>query len=77
IQESRYEHLKSDLENFARAFKAQRGLDTSLDESESALDWLGNIMKLAMAQFSIGERFNINKKYVSEVEKYLAAHFIQ
>ncbi|GLT17752.1 hypothetical protein GCM10007938_15300 [Vibrio zhanjiangensis] len=77
IQESRYEHLKSDLENFARAFKAQRGLITSFDESESALDWLGNIMKLAMAQFRIGERFNINKKYVSEVEKYLAAHFIQ
>ncbi len=77
IQDSRYEHLKSDLENFARAFKAQRGLDTSLDESESALDWLGNIMNLAMAQFSFGERFNVNKKYVSEVEKHLAAHFIQ
>ncbi|CAE6906145.1 hypothetical protein ACOMICROBIO_FLGHMIGD_01772 [Vibrio sp. B1FLJ16] len=77
IQESRYEHLKSDLENFARAFKTQRNLDTSLDESESALDWLGHIMKLATAQFSVGERFNINKKYVSEVEKHLASHFIQ
>ncbi|MDF2153717.1 DNA phosphorothioation-dependent restriction protein DptG [Vibrio sp. CAU 1672] len=77
IQESNYEHLKSELENFARAFKSQRNLDTTLDDSESALDWLGNIMKLAMAQFSIGERFNINKKYVSEVEKYLATHFIQ
>ncbi len=77
IQESSYEHLKSELENFARAFKSQRELDTSLDESELALDWLANIMKLAMAQFSVGERFNINKKYVSEVEKYLASHFIQ
>ncbi|WP_408901222.1 DNA phosphorothioation-dependent restriction protein DptG [Photobacterium piscicola] len=77
IQESRYEHLKSELENFARAFKSQRSLDTLLDESECALDWLGNIMKLAMAQFSVGERFNINKKYVSEVEKHLASNFIQ
>ncbi|NOH72986.1 DNA phosphorothioation-dependent restriction protein DptG [Vibrio pectenicida] len=77
IQESKSPHLKDQLENFARAFKSKRSLDTSLDESESALDWLGNIMKLASAQFSVGERFNINKKYVAEVEKYLASHFIQ
>ncbi|OLQ79851.1 DNA phosphorothioation-dependent restriction protein DptG [Photobacterium proteolyticum] len=77
IQESSSEHLKQDLENFAKAFRTQRKLDISLEESDSALDWLGNIMKLAIAQFSVGERFNINKKYVSEVEKYLASHFIQ
>ncbi|MEZ9132903.1 DNA phosphorothioation-dependent restriction protein DptG [Vibrio breoganii] len=77
IQESKSAHLKESLENFARAFRSQRNLETTLDESDSALDWLGNVMKLASAQFSVGERFNINKKYVSEVEKYLASHFIQ
>ncbi len=77
IQESKSTHLKEQLEKFARAFKSQRNLDTDLEESELALDWLGNVMKLALAQFSVGERFNINKKYVSEVEKYLASHFIQ
>jgi DNA phosphorothioation-dependent restriction protein DptG len=30
-----------------------------------------------MAQFSFGERFNINKRYVVEIEKALATHFIQ
>ncbi|GGA93454.1 DNA phosphorothioation-dependent restriction protein DptG [Agarivorans gilvus] len=69
--------VKSKLENFARAFRSQRNLDTPLEESDSALVWLGNIMKLAMAQFAIGERANINKRYVIEVEKNLASHFIQ
>ncbi|MGF1742047.1 DNA phosphorothioation-dependent restriction protein DptG [Vibrio profundum] len=77
IQESNFEHLAVELENFAKAFKSQRNLDTNLDESESAIDWLGNVMKLGIAQFSFGERFNINKKYVTEVEKHLASHFIQ
>lgn len=77
IQDSNFEHLKDQLEGFAKAFRSQRGLDTQLEETDSAIGWLGNIMKLAMAQFMVGERFNINKKYVAEVEKYLASHFIQ
>ncbi|WP_390338775.1 DNA phosphorothioation-dependent restriction protein DptG [Vibrio harveyi] len=77
IQESKSAHLKEQLEKFARAFKSHRNLDTSFNESDCALDWLANIMKLAIAQFSVGERFNINKKYVSEIETYLASPFIQ
>ncbi|GAD80224.1 DNA phosphorothioation-dependent restriction protein DptG [Vibrio ezurae] len=77
IQDSKYLHLKDKLENFARAFKSQRNLDTTLIESDSAIDWLDNVMKLAVAQFSVGERFNINKRYVVEVEKALASPFIQ
>ena len=77
IQESKSTHLKEQLEHFARAFKSHRNLDTSLNESDCALDWLANIMKLAVAQFSVGERFNINKKYTSEIETHLASPFIQ
>lgn len=77
IRESNYEHLQSKLENFARAFKAKRNLDTPLKDSECALDWLDNIIKLALAQFTVGERLNINKKYVKDVEKHLASDFIQ
>ncbi|AJR09783.1 DNA phosphorothioation-dependent restriction protein DptG [Photobacterium gaetbulicola] len=77
VQDSKLDNLTMELANFARAFKSQRNLNTPLEESESSLDWLTNIMKLAMAQFSFGERFNINKKYVAEVEKTLASHFIQ
>ncbi|WP_133180948.1 DNA phosphorothioation-dependent restriction protein DptG [Shewanella decolorationis] len=69
--------IKSRLEAFAYAFKNQRQLDTEFTRSDSALDWLDNIIKLAMAQFNVGERLNINKKYVQEVEKHLAANFIQ
>ncbi len=77
IESSNYEHLTPQLENFAKAFRSQRNLDTTLQESDSALDWIANIMKLAMAQFSFGERFIINKRYVVEIEKALATHFIQ
>ena len=77
IQESKLEDLAIKLENFAKAFRSQRGLDTDFGEASTSIEWLGNIMKLAMAQFMVGERFNINKKYVGEIEKYLAANFIQ
>ncbi|MEZ9590751.1 DNA phosphorothioation-dependent restriction protein DptG [Vibrio breoganii] len=77
IEESNREDLSQRLENFARAFRSQRQLNTSFDEANSALDWLNNIVKLAIAQFSVGERFNINKRYMLEVEKTLASHFIQ
>lgn len=69
--------LKPKLEAFAHAFRSQRQLDTEFIRSESSLDWLENIMKLAMAQFNFGERLNINKKYVQEVETHLAANFVQ
>lgn len=78
IQGSKLENLKTQLENFARAFRSERGLENiALNESDSALDWLGNVMTLAQKQFQVGERKNINKKYVDEVNKYLAIHFFQ
>ncbi|MFS1873313.1 DNA phosphorothioation-dependent restriction protein DptG [Enterovibrio norvegicus] len=69
--------VKTKLENFATAFRSQRELRTEFFETDTALDWLGNIMQLAIDQFEVGERLNINKKYVAEVEKYLANHFVQ
>lgn len=77
IQASQLDELATKLANFARAFRSQRELNTSLEESDSPLVWLGNIMKLAVAQFNVGERVNINKRYVQEIEKQLASHFIQ
>lgn len=78
IKESPLENLKTQLENFARAFRSERGLNNViLTESDSALDWLGNVMDLAQKQFEVGERKNINKKFVDEVNTYLASHFIQ
>ncbi|WP_112478796.1 DNA phosphorothioation-dependent restriction protein DptG [Vibrio variabilis] len=77
IENSNHEYLVPQLENFAKAFRSQRKLDTALLESDDAIDWIANIMKLAMAQFAKGERFNINKRYVVEIEKALAPHFIQ
>ncbi|MCE7577310.1 DNA phosphorothioation-dependent restriction protein DptG [Aliivibrio fischeri] len=77
IHESEYEHLTERLKNFAYAFKAKRKLKTTLEDSDLAIDWLANIMKLAMAQFDVGDRLKINKEYVTEIEKYLASHFIQ
>ena len=78
IKESQLENLKEQLENFARAFRSERALShLTLIDSDSALDWLGHIMMLAQEQFEIGERKNINKKFVDEVNKYLASHFIQ
>lgn len=77
IQESNLEELHIPLAKFARAFRTQRDLNIHLEDSECAIVWLDNIMKLAMAQFAVGERFKINKRFVGEVEKYLASHFIQ
>ncbi|MGY5450545.1 DNA phosphorothioation-dependent restriction protein DptG [Agarivorans sp. MS3-6] len=79
IESSAKDNLVDILRNFARAFRSQRNLSTYFQESESALDWLENIIVLANAQFadSTTERPAINKKYVNEVEKSLAKSFIQ
>ena len=78
IQRSEYDcHTR--LRNFALAFRSQRELETRLEESESSIDWLANIIKLTIAQFedSKTDRPGINKKYVAEIEKNLAVGFIQ
>ncbi len=79
IQNCKLESVATQLKNFAYAFRAQRKLDTELEHYEEAIDWLDNIVKLAIAQFndSKTDRPAINKKYVGEVEKQLAANFIQ
>jgi DNA phosphorothioation-dependent restriction protein DptG len=79
IQNCKLESVATQLKNFSYAFRAQRKLDTELEHYEEAIDWLGNIVKLAIAQFndSKTDRPAINKKYVGEVEKQLAANFIQ
>jgi len=79
IQCSEYEGLKDTLRNYALAFRANRKLNTPLEEAEDAMGWLENIVKLAMAQFLDikTERPNINKKYVGEIDKYIASGFIQ
>ena len=78
VQDSGLETLNKDLENFAKAFCTQRELNyTFSDNSYTALDWLEQIIRIAQAQFQVGERKNINKRYVIEIEKTLASHFIQ
>lgn len=78
VKNSGFEHLASCLENFAKAFRSQRNLSFKFDENaKSSIDWLGQIMKLAQVQFQVGERLNINKKYVADIEKKLSSQFIQ
>ncbi|MBE8233353.1 MAG: DNA phosphorothioation-dependent restriction protein DptG [Endozoicomonadaceae bacterium] len=77
VEDSHYDCVTR-LRNFATAFKSQRELDTRLEEGDSGINWLNNIIKLTIAQFrdSKTDRPGINKKYVAEVEKHLAAGFI-
>lgn len=78
VQDSGFDNLKEHLENFARAFCTQRELTYKFNENAyTALDWLEQIMRIAQVQFQVGERQNINKRYVIEIEKTLASHFIQ
>ncbi len=78
VKESKSEYLETYLKNFALAFKSKRELKVDVAAS-SASDWLAIIFDLAKAQFKDHktERPAINKKYVSEIEKYFATHFIQ
>ena len=71
--------IKEKLQNFAYAFRSQRELNTELTESDDAIVWVDNIMKLAIAQFADVKttRGSINNKYVKEIEKYIASGFIQ
>ncbi len=79
IANSQNETVADRLSCFAKAFRSNRNLSTELIKDGDALDWLDQILKLATAQFedSSTERPAINKKYVGEVEKYLAGDFVQ
>jgi len=79
IERSKNESTRYRLEAFAKAFRSNRGLTNILTDCSESLDWLEQILSLAVAQFedTSTERPAINKKYVAEVEKYLAGDFVQ
>ncbi|XAW90334.1 DNA phosphorothioation-dependent restriction protein DptG [Vibrio sp. CDRSL-10 TSBA] len=79
IERNKNQTTRERLEFFAKAFKSNRNLSNVLPDSGDALDWLEQILGLAIAQFedTSTERPAINKKYVGEVEKYLASDFVQ
>lgn len=69
------------IKKFGYAFKEQRKLSTDLKQSDDVLDWLDNLMKLAVDQFKKGlvdsTRHDINKNYVKELELQIGGAFIQ
>ena len=69
------------IRRFAIAFKEQRKLNTVFKQSDYVLDWLENLMKLAIDQFQKGlidsTRYDINKNYVKELEIQVGGAFIQ
>ena len=78
IQQSQNETVCDRLAQFAKAFKANRNLDMALEESDEVFKWLEQLLALSVAQFEdkTTERPAINRKYVSEIEKYLASGFV-
>lgn len=69
------------IKKFAYVFKEQRNLSTALKQSNDVLDWIDNLMKLAIDQFKKGlvdsTRHDINKKYIKELELQIGETFIQ
>lgn len=78
MRENQNESMCERLAQYARAFKANRNLTTELIESDDAFKWLGQLLKLGMDQFEDNstDRPAINRKYVAEIEKHLAAGFV-
>ncbi len=77
IQNSQFDHLEEKLKQFAFAFKNKRRLNVEMKEAASSLDWLGNVLFLAEAQFKAGGKKGLDEKYASSVEKIMATPFIQ
>ena len=66
------------LDDYANAFKENRGLNTTLKDVQDPLDALENLLKLSVAQFAPGESRNeINLLYIRAVESELCSHFVQ
>ena len=69
------------IRKFAISFKEERNLSTELCDSNDVLDWLENLMTLAIAQFDDklkkSTRNEINEKYVREIEQRIGSGFIQ
>lgn len=66
---------------FAMSFKEQRNLNTELKQSSEVLDWIDNLIKLAIDQFSKdlpdSSRYDVNRKYVNEVVELICEGFAQ
>lgn len=66
---------------FAICFKEQRKLNTELKQSNDVLDWIDNLIKLAISQFSKdlpdSSRYDVNRKYVKEVVELICEGFVQ
>ncbi len=66
------------LKAYAQAFKADRDLSISLNESEDPLDALADLLKMSRMQFASKQsRHQINKDYVKVTESEFCGHFIQ
>lgn len=66
------------LKNYAQAFKENRDLDLSLNESDNPQDVLADLLKLSRMQFGAKEsRHEINKLYVKATESEFCSHFAQ
>lgn len=80
IENSQLDDLAVQIKNYALMFRANRKLDTELpDSATTAIDWLEYALKLAEEQFRDPktDRPAIIKKYMTEVEKNMAADFVQ
>ena len=66
------------LNGYAQNFKLNRDLTTHIEDATNITDAIKNLLKLAEAQFSLGEtRFEINTQYKRAVVSELCDHFVQ
>lgn len=80
IERSQISDLAEQIKNYALMFRANRQLDTEIPgDAETAIDWLEYALKLAEEQFRDPktDRPGIIKKHMAEVEKNMAAGFVQ
>ncbi|BCB43906.1 hypothetical protein VagYM19_30360 [Vibrio alginolyticus] len=80
IENSQRSDLADQIKNYALMFRANRKLDTDIPkDAVTAIDWLEYALKLAEEQFRDPktDRPAIIKKYMTEVEKNMAADFVQ
>ncbi|EKO3568623.1 DNA phosphorothioation-dependent restriction protein DptG [Vibrio metschnikovii] len=80
IEDSQVGDLMERIKNFALMFRANRQLETEVpSDAVTKMDWLEYLFKLAEEQFRDPktDRPAIIKKYIAEVEKNMAADFVQ
>ncbi|MFL1913883.1 DNA phosphorothioation-dependent restriction protein DptG [Plesiomonas shigelloides] len=80
IESSQISDLAEQIKNYALMFRANRKLDTEIPgDAVTAIDWLEYALKLAEEQFRNPwkDRPAIIKKHMAEVERNMAAGFVQ